>query len=419
MAAYPTPKAVALSPDGVFYDTGRAHPLSERLDLDDIGAVLNGAALAFRGEEGVVMLDTLMPTTAPGPEWTYTHLRPWTTFTREEDQQVLHVGWWPELGKAHKLGPLLDGCANLAEVAVRLGRYHALTGTPWRYTAGVTGCAALRARYTDPRPGRQPFWHHRPVKGVRGSGPLIWSCPKQPDRDLAGSVFMFDINAMYLAGIRNGRVAWGTLKRHQSGNFDPDWAGYWEIDTARIPAELLDGAERPPIFPRSHIHEGAVWVTTPMAKYVGELIGSLDVLDAYVCENAATVGRTFAERIMAARNGDFGDVGETGLALKRTYAETVGMVAREGGSIWRPDWSHTWMDLSRVNMLRRTDRLGGYHDVWPIAVQTDAAYYFVGDGCDLTPERMAEVLGVGTAPGTFKNALTLTVPEYRAKMRLR
>jgi hypothetical protein len=410
VAAYPTPRAVVLTSAGVFYDNGRRHPLSARLDLNDLGAVLTGAAMAFRGGEGVIIIDAPMPTSAPAG-WKYSELKPWTTFTG--NASVIHVGWLPELDSTNKLGPLLEGHQGPADLASRLGRYHQLVGVAWRYTAGVSGCAALRARFTDTKQGSQPLWRHKLPAGLRGAGPLVWRGKDQPEQGAPGSVHVFDINAMYLAGMKNAQLAWGPLVRY-SGGFDHRFPGFWELATASLPAELLDGTKRPPVV-ADRLRKGSVWVTTPVAKYLGE-VTSLDVLDAWISENPQTIARPLAERWIAARQGDFGPLGPVAPALKRTYTETVGMVAREGGSIQRIDWSATWGDLARTNMLRRVDRVGERFGLWPVAVQTDAVYYVQPSPGDPGRVTLAEVLGEGTAPGTFKYEGALTVDQYRAKL---
>ena len=425
MRSYPTPQAVVLADDGVFYDTGKHLPLSPRLKLDDTAAVLAGAAQIFRNGEGVIVIDTAMPNpttfgTLTGSKrqldgWTFTELRPWTTFTR--DGVVVHMGWLPDLTEKRLLGALLDGHNGPADMATRLGRYAMLIGVPWRYTAGVSGCAALRARFTDPKPGSQPLWRHKLPTGIRGAGPLIWRAKMQPAAGTGAIVHCWDINAMYLAGIRNAQVAWGPLVHAGSILFDQRFPGFWEVSTGSLPPTLLDGIDRPPAA-LDRMRKGSLWVSTPTAKYMGERAGSLDILDAYVSENPQAIGRSLAERWICARNGDMGAPGPAEFALKRTYAELVGMVARPGGSIDRADWSATWMDLARVNMLRRTDRVGDRFGLWPVAVQTDAVYYVQPSDTDPGRVVLAEVLGEGTAPGLFKYQGAMTVDAYREKFGL-
>jgi hypothetical protein len=413
--AYRTVRAVVLNQDGVSYDNGWQHPLNPAVKLNDLGMVLAGAARALQLGEGVVIIDTPMSTLDMSgmDAWRFTLLRPWTTFTRP-DGAVLHVGLLPDL-KRH--GALLDGSCDGADMAQRLGAYNRLVGVPWRYTAGVSGCAALRAAYANQAKAEdQPLWLYRGPRGMRGAGPLIWESPQQPAGDTRGEVHAFDVNAMFLAAMKNASLAWGRLSPY-SGLFDPRYPGWWEIEAADVPAELYDGKTRPPVFPASHIHKGSAVLSTPVVKYLGELGVHPGILTATVSQNPHPVSRRVAETWIKARaeltdrHSDPGDRERLLPSIKATYTETVGMVAREGGSIWRPDWSATWSDLARMNMLRRLDRAAhvGYR---PLRVRTDAAYFLCTADHDLSV--IADRLGIGTAPGTFKLEKSLTVPEYVA-----
>ena len=414
MPSYPKPKAVVLTDDGVFYDSGRHHQLNDRMDLSDLAAVLSGASRALRGEEGVILLDRKLAdlNLAGISSWVYSQLRAWTTFSPQKGQPGMHVGFLPELADARGRGPLLRGTDDPRELAWRLGRYHELLGVPWRYTAGVTGCSALRARFTDPGIGRQPLWHYTGPKGMRGSGPLVWTSRDQPRATDPGNVLVFDVNAMYLAALRNAQLAWGRLEPH-TGGFDAHLPGWWELDVADLDPGLYDGVTRPPVFPRSHIHKGAVWLSTEVVKYLAvDLSYSPVVLAAAVSTNRHPIGRGVAEQLYAARAEILDEPApRIGPAIKRTYAELVGMVARADGSIHRTDWAVTWQDLARMNFFRRLQRAmaAGY---LPIRIRTDGAYFYSTDAADLA--RLSKLLGVGTVPGTFKLEKILTVPEYLA-----
>lgn len=417
MPAYRKPSAVVVSTEGVFYDNGtqgsNGPALGDQVDLID---VLRGAEQLFMGGEGVVLIDATQQQALPSmgrvaatTEWKCKELRSWSTFTREyptrNQRTMIHLGLWGDLQRDP--GPLLEGSSGPADRAWRLGRYRAATGHPWRYTAGVSGCTGLRETNRRPGPGQQPLWQHAGPKGILGAGPLIWRAAQQPAE---GTIHGWDVNAMYLGGLKNARLAWGTLKHTKARGFDEADAGWWELDALGIPAELYDGKERPPMVPSVRIHKGTVWVSTPTAKLLEGSGAHLDVLDSWTCPNVQTIGRVYAERLMAARTGMIGPLGNAEFAIKRTYAELVGMIARPGGSIYRPDWAATIMDLSRANMLRRVYRVGEQLGIWPVAVQTDAVYY-----ANVDPAVVGTALGLGPGVGMFKNAGTLTVDEYRAK----
>src|ERR1700754_2318242 len=420
MADYPTPKAIVLTPAGVFYDTGRTHPVSGALNLGNLRHVLAGAESAFRQTGGGVMIvDTPMPTPDNVPEldgWTFTTIKAWTTFVSAD--AVIPLGFLPDVMKTP--GPLLHGHQGPADIAYRLGRYQELVGVPWRYTAGVSASAYVRDRYTDPRPGAQPLWRHEGPKGIRGAGPLIWRAAELPDRADPRPVAMFDINAMFLAALGNARLAWGALQHTGPCAFDPSWPGYWEIDAADIPAELIDGKTRPPIIRAQRVSRGAVWLTTPTAKYLADLVGSITVVDSWTSANGQTVLRPFADRLKQVRAGQWGHVGKLDTAIKRSYSELVGLMARAGGSIYRPDWSNAVADLARANFMRRLDRAFDLTGIRPFEVRTDAAYFLIKpDEIDGMPAWLGTALGVGTGPGTFKKPVLSTVAEHEAKRMVR
>jgi len=423
---YPTGNAAVLTDAGVFYGNtqqGQHHlTLGERTNLFTI---LEGAARAFHNEEGVVLVQTSVAelergaTTQPGRDlesldkvWKFTALRPWTTFVRRSDRTILHVGMLGDIKESP--GPLLKGAQNEQDMAWRLARYHQLTGASWRATAGVSACAAIRDRYTDPRKGYQPLWHlNEPgIKGLRAAGPLHWQAlVGQPEPGAPGAVHVWDVNAMYLAGLRNAEVAWGPLVRTGPTLFDPKWPGWWEIDVAHVPAELYDGKTRPPVFPTTSIHKRTAWLTTPVVKYLADLECQPDVLDSWTCDNPHPVFRAYAEKLMAARLGQLGPIGTCGPALKRTYAEAVGMMARDGGSIQRVDWAATGIDLSRVNFLRRLAKLN-VTGARIVRISVDAVYvYCSGEVKDM----VGSALGVGDGAGTFKYQEGYTVNAYLAK----
>lgn len=430
MPAYRKPTAVVVSRDGVFYDHGGRGPLTIGLGPElRLTEVLRGAEQLFMGGEGVVMVDATLaeaeaslPELVGNSEWKFKSLRPWTTLARgyaNRTGTVIHLGLWGEVVK--NPGPLFEQTQGPADVAHRLGRYHQVTGHHWRATAGVSGCYGLRSRHTRPGPGAQPLWKSPGPKGILGAGPLIWLAAEQPvTPPLFGwsdEVHPFDVNAMYLGGLKNASLAWGALQETGDIGFHDKKAGWWEIDVAGIPAELYDGKVMPPLFPAVRIHHGAVWLSTETVKLCADMGSHIDVLNSWTSDNVETIGRSYAERLISARAGMLGPLGPgVDFALKRTYAELVGMMAREGGSIERSDWAATVMDLSRANMLRRVYRVGRQLGAWPVAIRTDAVYYARTDQMD--PTVVATALGIGTGVGMFKKMPVLTVADYRAKFSL-
>lgn len=430
MTDYRTSRAIVLTSEGVFYDTGTTQSRPIGVSLTDLPVVLGGALRTIgAGSEGVLMIATDVESLAEHlprlrPDgWQYTALRPWTSFRHLETRTTIHVGALADPGL--KGEPLFNPADAPATIAARLGRYHEVTGAPFYAIPGVAGIGALRARHSNPAPGRQPFWKAPlPVGTLRGAGPLVWSRPLPADA--AGNVHVFDVNGQYLAALKNARVAWGRLQPTGATGFDPAAAGYWLLSLDHIPAEVYDGS-RPPVFPAPRgvvlgtgtpggEHVRQVWVTSPVAEYLAGRGVAFDVLDSYTCDNRSPVFRQYAERLIDARSGAAGSFGQldkhTLNAIKATYTQLVGLLGREGGRAHRPDWQHTIMDLARMNLLRRLDKAADQLGAVPFAVRTDAAYFLTPD---TAPDELAAVLGVGTAPGTFKFVETITVEQARAK----
>ena len=434
MTRYRTTRAVVLSQGNAFYDDGRTHPVAAGLDLTDLPTVLAGGARAFtQGTgatgEGVVLVDTDVPSLMSGitqraPQgWEYSELRPWTTF-RHPKGVTVHLGAYadPHFTSRPLFNPGGDNPDDPERMAYLLGRYHELTGAPYFAIPGVSGLGGLRAKFSDPRPGRQPLWVSGPLpRHLRGAGPLVWSRKLAPDA--AGHVHVFDINSMYLAAMKAVQVAWGALKHTGAVLFDASWAGYWQIGIGEIPAALYDGRTQPPVFPaRADTYadgvpgatHGATWVTTPVMEYLATLGVHPDVLDSWTCDNKHPVMRTYAERLGAARIGQLGDApAEARDAIKTTYTQMVGLMGRAAGRVYRPDWQHSIMDLARMNLLRRLDKAFSALGVRPFAVRTDAAYFLAADP---SPKSLGLALGTGVAAGLFKFAETLTVEDATEKL---
>lgn len=405
---YRKTRAVAIGPDGVFYGDGRrfAPPAVGGASL---GALLAIAAPQISGEgvlaiRGVRLRDVAQPA---GHGWTYSEPRAWTTYRRElPDRRVVHVALLDELRADTRRAPLFDPQTDeLSTVAERLDRYHELTGSPWFATAGVAGIQAIRSRY--PLVARQPRWvAELPARELRAAGPLVWA--REIERDARGWVHTFDINAMYLAALRSVWLPWGALTHTPGLAFDAALPGFWAVDGAEIPAELVDGRERPPIASRAR--SGHTWLTTETAKLLYQLDALPATVDAYTHDNRATIARSYAERLRDARSGMLGPVPPEVLgAIKATYAELVGMLGKTGGRIHRPDWQCLTIDLARANLLRRVHLVARELDVWPVRVRTDAVSY-VWPSRD--PLRLAAVLGVGPGMGLFKFIGTTAVNEF-------
>lgn len=354
--------------------------------------------------------------------WRFGGLDPWTTFTVPGDKAraavEVHAACLPDLDPDRT--PLFALDATPATITAALADWHRATGTPYRMTPGVTGHAMLRTTHSGPY---QPRWHWAPTEQwddggqrPRGVGNIIWQRAPLPWEARAPYVAGWDVNAAYLAAMGTVEVAWGALEHTGTMvDFDPDQpnrAGYWRIVWA--PGMWPYALCPPPISEAAGA--GAVWVTTPVMKLLYQAGVRPHVIDSWTAPDGRTrrVFRPLADRLRSIRLGMVGagviDPDAFGRTLKMTWAELVGMLNREGGSIYRPDWYDHIVDQNACNMIRKILRIHEASALWPLEVATDALYYAA---LVLDPPPPAGVK-VDASPGSFKPAGVVPMDDYLA-----
>lgn len=340
----------------------------------------------------------------------------WITYTGPR-RHAIHLAVLDRMGADT---PMWSDDEPADKVARRLALYHVKTGAAFRSTPGVAGCASIRHRAAaaaavkSDRMGHkvgQPFWRsdNHPAF-LRGTGDMRWS---RALPDVAPLMTQVDIRSMYLAAASASMLAWSPLD-HTGGceQFDHTVAGYWQISLSDLPAELYDGLNRPPVINPVGAEGSAraVWVTTPVMSYLNGLGINPDIGDAWVCSRSARILRPWAEAIRDAL------AVPTGMAapLKRTYTEAIGMMARTGGSIYRPDWHDTIVDTARVAMLRKFDSAHKMTGAWPVRVYVDGAWY--ATSTEEHPDYLTDVLngpnGNATQVGKFRHERTVSAAQY-------
>lgn len=326
--------------------------------------------------------------------------------------------------------PLFTFADSAERIARNVRGYLATTGVLWRATAGVSGCAGIRAMVRDGRhalaamraaqgrgmPAQEPRWRwdDKPMH-LRGVGDLRYSHNFEYvlGPNATGYVHVFDVRSMYLAAAHAAVLGFGKPQRGVKP-FDHNVAGYWLIDLAND----LPPYTRPWVVDYLDAAGPSVWVTSPVLSYLNGKGINPEILDAYTSPSSTRLLRPWAERLTtgARINADH-EHPNVRAAWKRTYTETVGMMNAPGGSICRPDWRDTIMDLARVNMVRKLDAVYSAIGKWPFTIYTDAAAYHWPD-----PELPTEALlalGVIDAEGLaderigkFKLVETIPAADY-------
>lgn len=339
----------------------------------------------------------------------------WIEFKRADGKRI-HIGVAPWIRQSRM--PLVDLGGDPVDQASALAMYRAAVGVTWRGSPGMTGCALIRHL---PRK-RVPLWHwsRLPEGGVTGSTELRWVRePTAAERHMP-MVYAYDIRAMYLAAASVAELGYSAPRPAGAAPFDPKTAGYWRY---RYPdRNTIDGDPRPPVGRRLE-PDGSAWAVTPVMEYLVARYGMPEILDTYLCPDdedwqgrmrpgTGRILRDWSERLRDALMDDLRcpEGGPVRLAVKRTYARSVGMMARYGGVVYRPDWRDTIVGMARVNMLRKIDNAAPVLGL-PLRINVDEVWYpgELGDGV-----RIGRVLGVGPEVGKFKpsDPPELTMAEY-------
>lgn len=360
----------------------------------------------------------------------------WFTCGREGEPYV-HLGIGPWINP--KTTPLFSPDDPPALIAERLARYHVATGAAWRMTAGMAGCAGIRAAYERRRPtgpDRLPRrtsmplwrWDSAPDAVTGCSWEVRWDRELTPAECHSTYVHQFDIRASYLAAVGVARVAWSALHHAGPSLFEPSAAGYWQVRYGRRPGDLrksgLVAGDMliPPgrIDPRTDM----IWLTTPVMAYLHERGVSPTVHDAWISSRTGTYLKTWSERIRDARWSTAPGAEQLLPALKATYARTVGAMSRPGGRVYRPDWRDTIVDTARVNLRRKIDAAARILGVMPLSVNLDSVYY-ADDDPDARMIRSAldaALTPTGDEPdrlGKFRRQRTYTMSEWMTEHRRR
>lgn len=351
--------------------------------------------------------------------WKVTGLAPWMTFWAPA-RPTIHVAVHPWLDP-NTTGPLYD--PDVWEMGWHLHRYAELTGAAYHSTPGVAGIGLLRDGW---RGGAVPYWtpdHKVPAGCRQAENDIVWTS----DTPAAGSYrHSYDANVMYLGAAGATQVATSELQ-HTGPRIRPDWktAGYWRIEPPRLD-EKLDQLPSPLGFRRAAVRVdkpadgrwSALWVSTPTLMLLAELAerdrplcSPPVVLDSWTAPGGRAM-RTWAQTLLAAvatvrESTDPYDRRQL-QALKATFRETVGMLARDTSRVYRPDWRHAVMGMARWSFWRKLLTIGEQSDRWPTGVNVDCVTYAANTRDPVAACPAGITLGVDA--GQFKITKTEETP---------
>ena len=166
----------------------------------------------------------------------------WATFRHEGTDKKIYLGVLASMDQAKT--PLFDLAADAETIVRHLISYASVTGVVWRMTAGVSGCASLRAvrqeraerqltlpeLEEDPDQG-QPHWRwDKAPDYLHGAGHMVWSRDLYPaERQAEARIVTYDVRAQFLAAMASGRFGWGEPIQRARVAFDNERGGFWQI----------------------------------------------------------------------------------------------------------------------------------------------------------------------------------------------
>lgn len=440
------PRTFEYVPAGLLTDAGSLLHWAGYHLPDDADGVLIVPSLPAYGDDdwSIDQRADLMTQKAAGAGWT----RPvasrltetgWVTWTHQGSGQRINMGAL-DLMSADRT-PVADLTGTALAIALDFRAYDDATGTPWRMTAGVTGCTMIRdivhrvevaktarRRVVGRKDGagvNAPRWHGKatdaqqidPVTGVtrwaRCAGDLRWSRPLFAGEH-HGFIHHLDITGMFLAAASIAELPWSDLRPVDVQQFDGR-AGYWLVDGVGLPAMLTSGST-PPAWERAAMNaDGTVYLTTPMMTLLTEYGVNPAVQGALLSPTASRTLRPWAESIRDALY-DPRTPQRTAAALKRTYAETIGMFNSRGGSIYRPDWRDIIIDTARANLLRKLNGARRALGTWPIRINVDSVWYHMPDDTAAARDELVTALGGSGRLGKFRHVSTTDARDAARKV---
>jgi hypothetical protein len=341
-----------------------------------------------------------------GPGWNHGPAGPWITYRPKNASKRIHLGFWPWMAnrpRDHSLfADLLTQRYTPPRVILsRLMDWYDYTGCPYRGIPGIAGTALLR-QLIDARKDHPPLWHYAAPVVPAELEISRWRSPVPAlHAENIGHLISYDANRAYLSAAGTVEVALDRLEHTRDIDFDASRPGWWLINADPwVNSRLLPD----PLMRRSS-HSTLTWVTTPTVKLLDEMFGDglgtpgFTVVDSWTADKATRLFRGWAGCLNSMCVNLIPDTltSTSARALlgaaKDSYRQTVGLMNREHGAVYRPDWHYAIIAQARCTMWRKLWRLGHATGRWPVSIATDAVT-FQGLSNDPVDENPGLPLGI-------------------------
>lgn len=298
---------------------------------------------------------------------------PWIRWTREGGKYALWTADLDGMEPEARNNPLIAEQPMMT--AVRLDTWCRAAGTVWHGTPGMVGNSMLRDGWA-PR-GHEPRWHLSTPQAHcdRFAGAEAPYGPRQWAREHDGPVHGYDLNRAYLSALSVVELAGDDLHYSVDLPYVSTRAGMWRVELE----PWHDTSLPDPAGYGRVLEDGTRWLSSPTMALIARLTedgihGGYRVVESWTAP-ARRITRAWAGQLRDLVNQEADPY--LSLAARRVYQQTWGMWARRG-RIWRPDWHHAVIGMSRANLWRKIHAAAsvGPED-WrrPLYIETDAVYY--------------------------------------------
>lgn len=342
--------------------------------------------------------------------WTLSSLRAWTTIyaTGRPDVHLCLIDA-VDINRNAAGHPMIMASRSPVDLVNALHQWHTKTGIPWRGVAGMTGLSLVREVTRMGKARRFPRWKTQVEDGVPG-GALTSEEPYSADTWQAPTpktappyLICYDANKAYLNAAQLAKISGNDLQCTGVREYERGLSGWWLIDAKPWRKKKLPD-------PMGYHRDGSRrWVTGPTIELLTQLVDEglhpgFTILNSYTADGATPLLKNWARVLTEAgtnttvRPGHREDVAVLD-AIKAAYKQAWGSLQNPRMKVYRPDWAHSILAQSRVNLWRRIRKIGDTTGRYPAWIATDCIAY-PADTNDADAE--ATALGLPYSTDTWK-----------------